>query len=141
MQPRVPLALCVLALLILAVSPVCAQGQEPDWILHNGKIVTVDQDFSIAEAVAMTDDRFIAFGSNEAVLKSAGSRTKKLDLKGRTAIPGLMDNHLHNAGGGPGVDLSPTRTLQQVLDAIAERVKHGKPGDVIVTNRVGRIIL
>jgi predicted amidohydrolase YtcJ len=45
-----------------------------------------------------------------------------------------MDNHLHNAGGGPGVDLSRTRTLQEVLDVIAARVKQSKAGELIVTN-------
>ena len=46
-----------------------SQGQEPDWILHHGKVITVDANFSIAEAVAIANDRFIATGTNDAILK------------------------------------------------------------------------
>lgn len=111
-----------------------AQEQEPDWIFHHGKVVTVDSNFSIAEAVAITGERFTVVGTNDAILKLAGKRTRTLDLQGRTVIPGLMDNHLHTAGGGPGVDLSRTRSLQEVLDAIAARVKQSKSDELIVTN-------
>jgi predicted amidohydrolase YtcJ len=127
-------SLSVLTLLLFIAHSVRSQDQEPDWILYNGKVITVDKNFSIADAVAISAERFTAVGSNEAVLPLAGNRTQKLDLQGRTVIPGLMDNHLHSAGGGPGVDLSRTRTVQDVLDAIAERGKHSKPGDLIVTN-------
>ena len=98
------ISLPVTALLFFTAQPARPQDHEPDWVLHHGKIVTVDGNFSLAEAVAITADHFTAVGSNEAVLQLAGSRTKTLDLHGRTVIPGLMDNHLHNAGGGPGVD-------------------------------------
>jgi predicted amidohydrolase YtcJ len=111
-----------------------SQGQEPDWILHQGKVITVDTNFSVAEAVAIADDRFMAIGTNDAILKLAGKRTRTLDLRGHAVIPGLMDNHLHNAGGGPGVDLSRSRTLQEILDAIAARIKQSKAGELIVTN-------
>jgi predicted amidohydrolase YtcJ len=130
----VSVSLTVSAVLSFSGRSIHAQEQEPDWILHHGKIVTVDASFSIAEAVAITDDRFTVVGTNDAILKLAGRHTKTLDLHGHTVIPGLMDNHLHNAGGGPGVDLSLARTLQEVLDAIAARVKQSKPGELIVTN-------
>jgi hypothetical protein len=124
----------VSAVLSFSAQPLHAQGQEPDWILHHGKVITVDANFSIAEAVAIADDRFIAAGTNDAILKLSGKRTRTLDLQGHTVIPGLMDNHLHNAGGGPGVDLSRARSLQEVLDAIAARVKQSKAEELIVTN-------
>ena len=58
-----------------------------------------------------------------------------IDLKGRTVIPGLMDNHLHGAGGGPGVDLSRARSLADVDRRPSQaRVRQSKPGDVIVSN-------
>lgn len=74
----------------------------PETILYNAKIVTVDKGFSYAEAVAIAGGRFTAVGTTAAVRKLAGPSTRQVDLKGRTVIPGLMDNHLHNAGGGPG---------------------------------------
>ena len=64
----------------------------------------------------------------------AGPATRIVDLKGHTVIPGLMDNHLHGAGGGTGVDLSRARTLADVYAAISARVKQSKPGDVILSN-------
>ncbi len=57
-----------------------------------------------------------------------------IDLKGRAVIPGLMDNHLHGAGGGPGVDLSRARSLADVAAALPRAVQASKPGDVIVSN-------
>jgi predicted amidohydrolase YtcJ len=51
-----------------------------------------------------------------------------------TVVPGLTDNHLHSAGGGPGVDLSRTRTLDEVLKAVGDRVKRAEPGEVVISN-------
>ena len=50
------------------------------------------------------------------------------------AIPGPTDNHLHGAGGGPGVDLSRARSLDDVLGAIRQRVGKTPSGEVIVSN-------
>jgi predicted amidohydrolase YtcJ len=111
-----------------------AQPAPPDLILFNGKIVTVDAAFSYAEAVAIRDGRFTAVGSNVDIRRLAGPNTKLTDLRGRTVVPGFGDNHLHSAGGGPGVDVSRTRTVQEFLNAIAARARRVKPGDLIVTN-------
>jgi predicted amidohydrolase YtcJ len=105
-----------------------------DTILVNGHIVTVDARFSIAQAVAISGGRFTAVGSAAAIRKLAGPNTTTIDLQGQTVIPGLADDHLHDAGGGPGVDLSRARSLNDVLGAIAARVKTSRPGDVIATN-------
>src|SRR6185295_2449445 len=83
---------------------------------------------------AISNGRFAAVGSNAAIRKLAGPATTTVDLRGQTVIPGLADNHLHDAGGGPGVDLSRVRTLDALLAAIAARVKVARPGEVIVTN-------
>jgi adenine deaminase len=69
----------------------------PDLILYNGKIITVDSSFSIAQAVAIRSGRFVAVGTDDAVRRTAGASTKSIDLQGRTVIPGLIDGHLHNA--------------------------------------------
>src|SRR5262245_19368609 len=105
-----------------------------DLILTNGKIVTVDSSFSVAQAVAIRNGKFTAVGTDEAVRKTAGPSTQVIDLRGRTVIPGLMDGHLHNAGGGPGVDLSNVRTIAELLAAVEARVKASKPGDLVVSN-------
>src|SRR5262245_39638299 len=97
------------ALGLLAAGGVQAPAAAPDTILVNGHVVTVDARDSIAQALAIADGRFSAVGSNEAIRKLAGPSTKVIDLRGQTVIPGLADDHLHDAGGGPGVDLSRAR--------------------------------
>jgi predicted amidohydrolase YtcJ len=106
----------------------------PDIIYINGKIVTVDSRFTIAEALAVSGDRFEAVGKNADIRKLARPATRIIDLHGRTVVPGLEDGHLHNAGGGPGVDLSTTRTLAEVLAAISRRIKTAAPGEIVVSN-------
>lgn len=64
-------------------------------ILVNGHIITVDDQFSIRQAVALNNDRIIATGTNEDIHKLATKATTVIDLQGRTVIPGLIDNHNH----------------------------------------------
>ena len=81
---------------VLAASAVCVHAQQaPDTILFNGKIVTVDDFFTIQEAVAVQGERFTAVGTSAAVRPLAGAATRVVDLGGRTVIPGLIDNHIH----------------------------------------------
>ena len=70
-------------------------SQQADLILHHGKIVTVDGNFSIAEAVAISGNKILAVGSSADILKLAGPATQVIDLKGRTVVPGLVDTHRH----------------------------------------------
>src|SRR5437588_479858 len=66
-----------------------------DTVLVNGKIVTVDDRFTIAEALAIKNDRIVAVGSTAEIEKLKGPSTRVLDLAGRSVIPGLIDNHAH----------------------------------------------
>ena len=75
--------------------PALLSAQAPNYIFHNGKILTVDNNFSIAQAVAVTGNQITAVGTDTAVLATAGQNTQKIDLKGRTVIPGLIDTHRH----------------------------------------------
>jgi predicted amidohydrolase YtcJ len=130
-------AAAMAAAVVTYQSALRVEGQTPaapDTIYYNAKVVTVDDRFSYAQAVAISGDKFTAVGSNEEVRKLAGPATRQIDLKGLTVTPGLTDNHLHNGGGGPGVDLSRTRSLDDVLAAVAARVKQAKPGDVVISN-------
>jgi predicted amidohydrolase YtcJ len=120
--------------LALALSLASCEPREPaDTVLVNGKIVTLDP-AAIAEALAIREGRILAVGRTEEILARADSATERIDLGGKTVVPGLADNHYHSIGGGPGVDLSRTRSLQEVLDAIAARAQETPEGDVIVTN-------
>lgn len=69
--------------------------QAPDMILHNGKILTVDSNFSTAEAVAISGNKIAAVGKDQDVMKLAGPNSKVIDLKGKTVVPGLIDTHAH----------------------------------------------
>src|SRR4029077_15977861 len=77
---------------------------------------------------------FTAVGTSATIRRLAGPKTTTIDLHGQTVIPGLADGHLHDAGGGPGVDLSNARSLADILAAVAARVKQSGPDDVIVSN-------
>lgn len=119
---------------IVVSAQILPRPPAPDLILFNGKVITVDSTFSIHEAVAIAGDRILTVGNDDQMRTLAGPSTRMVDLKGRAVIPGLMDNHLHGAGGGPGVDLSRARTLADVDVALRGRVDTSKPGDIIVSN-------
>src|SRR6201985_3185039 len=72
----------------------------PDVILHGGRITTLDRANPLAEAVAITGGRFSAVGRDADSIPLAGPRTRRIDLAGRAAMPGLIDNHLHIIRGG-----------------------------------------
>src|SRR5579864_3134410 len=112
-----------------------AQSVRPvDTILINGHVITVDAGFSIVQAIAIKDGRFSAVGPTAEIARLAGPATRTIDLHGQTVIPGLADGHLHDAGGGPGVDLSRARSIADVLAAVSARVAQIPPGEIIVTN-------
>jgi predicted amidohydrolase YtcJ len=72
-----------------------ASAQAVDLALVNGKVVTLDGQSTIAEAVAIAGERITAVGSSAAIRRLAGPDTRVIDLGGRTLIPGLIDSHLH----------------------------------------------
>ena len=76
------------------------QPSTPDLILFNGRFTTLDRSNPTATAVAVSQGRFSAVGSDREVLSLAGPQTRRIDLGGRSALPGLIDNHLHLIRGG-----------------------------------------
>jgi len=82
-------------LLVAVALAIPLLAQTPDAILVNGKIVTVDAQFSVREALAVSGGRIEAIGSTAEIRPLAGPRTRIIDLQGRTVIPGLIDSHLH----------------------------------------------
>lgn len=85
-------AVLVLAALTLAAA---ARSQNADTVLLNGKILTVDSQFSTRQALAIRDGRIMALGSSAEMKKLAGPKSRVIDLQGDTVIPGLIDNHMH----------------------------------------------
>ncbi len=67
----------------------------PDLILVGGTVITVDAEFSIAEALAVDEGQIAAVGSIEAILALRGTDTRVVDLGGATVMPGIVDPHIH----------------------------------------------
>src|SRR5262245_51806238 len=95
MRQSVSLCFAVLLCIIAAAALLYSQNTAPDLILTNGKIITVDERFTIAQAVAIRGERIAAVGSNQEITQLAGANTRRIDLRGRAMIPGLIDNHMH----------------------------------------------
>ena len=112
--------------------PIPGYGQIPEQILYNGKILTVDANFSIAEAIAIGGERILAVGTNNEIRGLAGDITVQTDLEGKTVIPGLIDNHIHYLR-GTNFAAYETRihgitSRQEVLSRIRLRAKELDPG-------------
>jgi len=90
-----PLLAVIIAAVAGAAAGLHAQQQPADVILTNGKIITVDNKFTIAQAVAIRGDRFVAVGTTADISKLAGANTRRIDLGGKAVIPGLIDAHAH----------------------------------------------
>ena len=128
-------ALLVLsALAVAAWSCARGDGEYADLVATGGAVLTVDADFTVAEALAVREGRVLAVGPDEEIRAFVGPDTQVIDLAGRTVVPGLADNHLHSAGGGDGVDLSRVRTMDELLGAITGRAEASGPGELVTTN-------
>src|SRR5687768_861853 len=93
------LALCALVLAGGCQSSPAAGRGTADLIVHHAKIITVDANFSIAEAIAIRDGRIIAIGPDEEVFKFVEhGRTRVIDAEGHVVLPGLYDSHVHLMG-------------------------------------------
>jgi predicted amidohydrolase YtcJ len=73
---------------------------EPDLITFNGNVITVDEDFSLAEAVAVKRNKIVGVGTSDDIKKLAGPATTVMDLEGATVLPGINDAHCHLNGFG-----------------------------------------
>ena len=124
-----------IALVALLGVALYAQQPPPDLILTNGKIITVDERFSIAQAVAIRGDRIVATGTNQEIGQLAGANTRRIDLKGKMVIPGLIDNHMHllraAATWTKEVRWDGVYSRKQAVEMLRARVKSSAPGEWI----------
>jgi hypothetical protein len=130
---RIALASLLAALTFLAAP---ASAQTADTVLFNGKIVTVDRDFSIREAIAVANGRVLATGTSADMKKLAGVHAHLIDLGGRTVIPGLTDGHIHGIRAaltfGTEVNWIGVPTLKEALEKIREAAKTQAAGSWII---------
>jgi predicted amidohydrolase YtcJ len=124
--------LLVLALFATAAGP--ASAQAPDIVLVNGKIVTVDDRFTIAQALAIKGERILKVGTTAEVEALRGPQSRVIDLAGRTVIPGLIDNHAHwvRAAEHDELRFDGVTSRQQALKMLADRVHSAPAGEWIV---------
>jgi predicted amidohydrolase YtcJ len=111
-----------------------------DIIFKNGKVITVDAAFTIAQAIAIAGDRIVAVGPDAAMTAHAGPTTRVIDLKGKALIPGITDGHAHmDREGLRGVfpPLGRVRSIGDVQERIAELARSKRPGEWIVTMPIG----
>ena len=139
--------------LLLTSRGVFAAGLEADMVIYNGNILTVDSadpdSFTVAQAAAVYDGKFIAVGSNEEAQEYAGPSTQQIDLGGRTVIPGLVETHNHIYGYGshffpegvPQVGRTDPEVLWTNKDEFLAQIRtytlDKKPGEWIITSPRG----
>jgi hypothetical protein len=111
----------------------------PDLIVHHGKIVSVDDHFTIQEAMALRDGQIVALGSNDDILKSKTDQTRIVDLGGKTVLPGLIDSHTHPTGASMTEFDHPIpdfESVPDVLDYVKARASVTAEGEWIVLSQV-----
>jgi len=136
---RIPIAKFIraaLAAIVAIAAALPARAQNADTILVNGKILTVDRQFSTREAVAIRDGKITAVGSNSEVRKQAGPKTRVIDLQGRTVIPGFIDSHIHAIRAGQTftteVNWVGAASIAEAMSRIHEASLAKKPGSWLI---------
>ena len=112
----------------------CAGTTAPDTVLVNGKIFTANAAQPWAQAIAIRGDRVVAVGDTPAIAALAGANTRRLDLGGRTVIPGINDAHTHISILPPAdrLTLPFDPTPDQIADALRAQIKATPPGRLII---------
>ena len=111
-----------------------------DLALTGGKIVTLDARSRTVSALAIRGDRIAALGTDEEIAPLIGPGTRRIDLRGRLAVPGLFDGHAHMDREGlkrKWPSLAGARSIDDILQIVEKLVRGAAPGEWIVTMPVG----
>src|SRR5262245_12528606 len=119
-------------LLLILLMKSSAWAQTADTLLVNGKILTVDPQFSTQQAIAIRDGKVLALGKTLDIQKLAGPSSRVIDLQGRTVVPGLIDSHLHGIRAALSfsteVNWIGAPSLDDALGRIRQAARSMKPG-------------
>src|ERR1700685_3934958 len=123
----------LLAVWLLGAGGGARAALPPQLILFHGRVLTVDAQDSIAEALAIRDGKIVAIGTDRDILRLADATTRRIDLQGRTATPGLIDSHAHIADAGVEelyhVHLSDVSTVGEVVRRVQAGILGLNPGE------------
>ena len=111
-----------------------------DLVLTGGKIVTLDPGSRLVQALAIRGDRLAALGTDDEIARLIGPDTRRIDLRGRLAVPGLFDGHAHMDREGLKLkwpSLAGARSIDDILQIVAGLVRRAAPGEWIVTMPIG----
>jgi len=114
--------------------------EKADFIFHNGKVLTVDANDSVQQAVAISGKTIDVVGSDLDVIALAGANTTLVNLQGHTLIPGIIDIHAHMDREGLkrlNPSLEGTRSIADILAVVKEEVANKRAGEWVVTMPVG----
>jgi predicted amidohydrolase YtcJ/general stress protein 26 len=116
-----------IVLLIISLLSGCAPREEVDLVLFGGKIVTVDANFSVHEAIAIRDGRVVAVGGDD--LRTRFNAAREIDLAGRMVMPGFNDSHIHIDGRPPWqLDLTSLTSIAELKEMIRTLSAELEPG-------------
>lgn len=119
----------------VAVLSSCNSKPAADIVLIHGKVATVDSNFSIAEAIAIKDGKIIDVGTDKNITQYIGNKTSRIDLQGRTVVPGLIDEHAHPVTASQSElirEIPDVRTIKDLLGWISAQAAARKPGEWII---------
>ena len=120
--------------ILLPISASAQSKQKISLLLYNGKIFTADENYSLAEAVAVDGEKIVAVGTS-AELRNKYQAAKEIDLGGKLVTPGFNDAHVHFLRGALAllsVNVEGTKSLGEALNKVAEKVKTTKKGEWII---------
>jgi hypothetical protein len=111
-----------------------------DVLVTNARVLTMDADASIQQAVAIRGTRIEAVGRSDELHQAVGPETRIIDVQGRTVIPGIIDTHAHMDREGlkniqPG--LEGVRSIADILAVIKREVESRQPGEWVLTMPIG----
>lgn len=123
----------LLSILIMIVSCSNNKNEKADLVILNGKVLTIDKDNPMAQAIAIKGEKIIAVGTTQKIsAKIDKSSTKVIDAGGRLVIPGFNDAHVHFGPLDPDyIELRYTTDPSVITEKVKEQVERCKPGELI----------
>jgi predicted amidohydrolase YtcJ len=119
-------------------TPMKSSSYEADLVIQDGTVATVDKDFTLEEAVAVTNGKIVYTGSRESVQKYIGRRTRVINVEGGLVLPGLVDAHAHMNSYSQALtslNITGLDNYEALIQKVEKRVKTLKPGEWITGGR------